>query len=188
MEHKTGKPFIFLNRIFGRGAQDIKYVTIQYLEAIRRLQIVYAQEDRPSQLYAGRRDWRQAWNGNVPPVPGMGRNERRTRPGRRAGESDRGNSPKFQIGLPALGFSSMNQTPILLHDHNEFLDEAMFLKGIEIYEALIPAAGHCLTRLSVLYVPVEWRNKFRSTHSVRPLGNEVTYLSIRVAFLCRAVP
>lgn len=26
-----------------------------------------------------------------------------------------------QVGIPAFGFSPINQTPILLHDHNEFL-------------------------------------------------------------------
>jgi aminoacylase len=44
--------------------------------------------------------------------------------------------------LPALGFSPINNTPILLHDHNEFLDEAVFLKGIDIYEAIIPALAN----------------------------------------------
>lgn len=37
----------------------------------------------------------------------------------------------------------MNHTPILLHDHNEFLNEKIFLKGIEVYCDLIPAlASH----------------------------------------------
>ncbi len=35
-------------------------------------------------------------------------------------------------GVPAFGFSPMNNTPILLHDHNEFLNEKVFLKGIDI--------------------------------------------------------
>ncbi|MBN3285127.1 ACY1A protein, partial [Polyodon spathula] len=43
------------------------------------------------------------------------------------------------VGLPAIGFSPMNRTPILLHDHNEFLNERVFLHGIEIYCSLIPA-------------------------------------------------
>uniref|UniRef100_A0ACB8EHN8 Aminoacylase-1A n=1 Tax=Sphaerodactylus townsendi TaxID=933632 RepID=A0ACB8EHN8_9SAUR len=42
-------------------------------------------------------------------------------------------------GHPAIGFSPMNHTPILLHDHNEFLNEQVFLRGIEIYARLIPA-------------------------------------------------
>ena len=48
----------------------------------------------------------------------------------------------LQIGLPALGFSPINQTPILLHDHNEFLDESVFLRGIDIYEAIIPSLAN----------------------------------------------
>jgi hypothetical protein len=31
----------------------------------------------------------------------------------------------------------MNETPVLLHDHNEFLNEKVFLRGVEIYEKLI---------------------------------------------------
>ncbi|KAM3843657.1 aminoacylase-1 isoform 2-T3 [Vipera latastei] len=42
-------------------------------------------------------------------------------------------------GRPAIGFSPMNYTPVLLHDHNEFLNEQVFLRGIEIYARLIPA-------------------------------------------------
>uniref|UniRef100_A0A8C9W9Z1 N-acyl-aliphatic-L-amino acid amidohydrolase n=1 Tax=Scleropages formosus TaxID=113540 RepID=A0A8C9W9Z1_SCLFO len=43
------------------------------------------------------------------------------------------------VGLPAIGFSPMNNTPILLHDHNEFLNERVFLRGIDVYECLVPA-------------------------------------------------
>ncbi|GAY46157.1 hypothetical protein CUMW_094840 [Citrus unshiu] len=42
-------------------------------------------------------------------------------------------------GLPAIGFSPMANTPILLHDHNEFLNQAEYLKGIDIYESIIKA-------------------------------------------------
>jgi aminoacylase len=42
-----------------------------------------------------------------------------------------------QIGIPAFGFSPMNNTPILLHDHDEFLNERVYLRGIEIYEAVL---------------------------------------------------
>ena len=43
----------------------------------------------------------------------------------------------LQLGIPALGFSPMNNTPILLHDHNEFLNEKIFLRGIDIYSDVI---------------------------------------------------
>ncbi|KAM6160784.1 aminoacylase-1-like [Erethizon dorsatum] len=42
-------------------------------------------------------------------------------------------------GIPALGFSPMNHTPVLLHDHDERLHEAVFLRGIDIYARLLPA-------------------------------------------------
>jgi len=42
-----------------------------------------------------------------------------------------------EVGIPTLGFSPMNNTPVLLHDHNEFLNEKIFIKGIEIYTRII---------------------------------------------------
>lgn len=42
-----------------------------------------------------------------------------------------------RVGIPALGFSPMNNTPILLHDHDEFLKADVFLNGIDIYVKLI---------------------------------------------------
>ncbi|CAM0913851.1 unnamed protein product [Alopecurus aequalis] len=44
-----------------------------------------------------------------------------------------------QMGIPALGFSPMINTPILLHDHNEFLEDKVFLRGIEVYQHVIKA-------------------------------------------------
>ncbi|XP_022141532.1 aminoacylase-1 [Momordica charantia] len=44
-----------------------------------------------------------------------------------------------QLGIPVLGFSPMSNTPILLHDHNEFLSETVFLRGIKVYESIISA-------------------------------------------------
>ncbi|GMR45790.1 hypothetical protein PMAYCL1PPCAC_15985 [Pristionchus mayeri] len=40
-------------------------------------------------------------------------------------------------GLKAIGFSPMINTPSLLHDHNEYISESTFLRGVEIYEKLI---------------------------------------------------
>jgi aminoacylase len=42
-----------------------------------------------------------------------------------------------QIGIPCFGFSPMSDTPILLHDHNEFINERVFMEGINVYEKLI---------------------------------------------------
>lgn len=47
--------------------------------------------------------------------------------------------PHSQAGHPAIGFSPMNRTPVLLHDHNEFLNEQVFLRGIDIYARLLSA-------------------------------------------------
>ncbi|XP_046582536.1 aminoacylase-1-like [Haliotis rubra] len=45
-------------------------------------------------------------------------------------------------GIPSIGFSPINHTPVLLHDHNEFLNEKIFLRGIDIYYEIIPALAN----------------------------------------------
>ena len=35
-----------------------------------------------------------------------------------------------EVGIPAIGYSPMPNTPTLLHDHDEFLNETIFLKEI----------------------------------------------------------
>ncbi|KAG2709045.1 hypothetical protein I3760_05G220800 [Carya illinoinensis] len=42
-----------------------------------------------------------------------------------------------QLGIPVLGFSPMKNTPILLHEHNEFLEDTVYMEGIEVYESII---------------------------------------------------
>lgn len=49
----------------------------------------------------------------------------------------RNNLPLCQAGVPAIGFSPMNNTPRLIHDHDEHLSADTFLSGIEIYRKLI---------------------------------------------------
>ena len=44
-----------------------------------------------------------------------------------------------ELGIPALGFSPMRNTPILLHDHNEYIDQGVFTDGIGVYERLVKA-------------------------------------------------
>ena len=61
----------------------------------------------------------------------------------------------FQAGIPALGFSPMNNTPILLHDHNEFLNENVFMKGIDIYCEIIPAVANVWNWHRTYYVSDE---------------------------------
>lgn len=47
-----------------------------------------------------------------------------------------------ELGIPAFGFSPMNNTPILMHDHNEYLNEEVFLKGIDIlYKIVLDVAN-----------------------------------------------
>lgn len=42
-----------------------------------------------------------------------------------------------QRGIPTLGFSPTTNTVILLHDHNEHLQDTVFLRGIKVYESII---------------------------------------------------
>jgi aminoacylase len=47
-----------------------------------------------------------------------------------------------QLGLPAFGFSPMSKSPILLHEHNEFIHRDVFVNGIDVYVNLIPALAN----------------------------------------------
>ncbi|XP_014294163.1 aminoacylase-1 [Halyomorpha halys] len=42
-----------------------------------------------------------------------------------------------RVGVPAVGFSPFNNTPLRLHDNDEFINKNIFLTGISIYEKLI---------------------------------------------------
>ncbi|CAM9877235.1 unnamed protein product [Choristocarpus tenellus] len=44
-----------------------------------------------------------------------------------------------ELGVPAVGFSPIRNTPILLHDHNEYIEKTVFNDGIQVYERLILA-------------------------------------------------
>ncbi|XP_034663777.1 aminoacylase-1-like [Drosophila subobscura] len=46
-----------------------------------------------------------------------------------------------EVGIPALGFSPINHTPVLLHNHDEYLRADTYLHGIEVYKKLIPAVA-----------------------------------------------
>ncbi|XP_017082672.1 aminoacylase-1A isoform X2 [Drosophila eugracilis] len=43
-----------------------------------------------------------------------------------------------RVGIPALGFSPINNTPTLLHNHDEYLRADTYLNGIQVYKKLIP--------------------------------------------------
>ena len=47
-----------------------------------------------------------------------------------------------QVGIPAIGFSPMPNTPVLLHDHNEFLNENIFLRGIDIFTDVVESVAN----------------------------------------------
>ncbi|XP_070509480.1 aminoacylase-1-like [Chironomus tepperi] len=41
------------------------------------------------------------------------------------------------VGIPAIGFSPINNTPILAHAHDEYIEADMYLKGIDIFKKVI---------------------------------------------------
>jgi len=41
------------------------------------------------------------------------------------------------LGIKAIGFSPMRNSPILLHEHDEYLDMAVFVEGCNVYEKLL---------------------------------------------------
>ncbi|KAL0277548.1 UNVERIFIED_CONTAM: hypothetical protein PYX00_004793 [Menopon gallinae] len=47
-----------------------------------------------------------------------------------------------EVGIPVVGFSPINSTPVLLHANDEFLNKGVFLKGIDIYMKIIPAIAN----------------------------------------------
>ncbi|XP_055914631.1 aminoacylase-1-like [Eupeodes corollae] len=46
------------------------------------------------------------------------------------------------VGIPAIGFSPMNNTPVLLHDNDEYLKADTYLEGIEIYKKILKALAN----------------------------------------------
>ena len=48
-----------------------------------------------------------------------------------------------EAGISTFGFTPMPRTPILLHDHDEFLNEAVLLKGIDIFTDIVRNVADC---------------------------------------------
>lgn len=49
-------------------------------------------------------------------------------------------------GIPAVGFSPISNTPVLLHDNDESLNTDVFLKGIETYCKIVPKIANMVDR------------------------------------------
>ena len=57
----------------------------------------------------------------------------------------------IQIGITAFGFSPINNTLILLHDHNEFLNESVFLKGKYKFNQNTSISINLIEGIDILY-------------------------------------
>ncbi|KAI8929045.1 hypothetical protein BC831DRAFT_32639 [Entophlyctis helioformis] len=53
-----------------------------------------------------------------------------------------------EIGLPAIGISAIRNTPVLLHDHNEYLNEVNLIEGVQFYVDLLPRLANVSASLS----------------------------------------
>mmetsp|Transcript_18160 Transcript_18160/g.35672 ORF Transcript_18160/g.35672 Transcript_18160/m.35672 type:complete len:440 (+) Transcript_18160:181-1500(+) len=55
-----------------------------------------------------------------------------------------GTDSRFLRGqnIPAFGFSPMCKSPVLLHEHNEYIDRSVFLDGVDVYDKVIPALAN----------------------------------------------
>ena len=42
-----------------------------------------------------------------------------------------------ELGVKAFGFSPMRNTEIMLHENDEYLEESVFVEGVEVYVGLI---------------------------------------------------
>ncbi|KAL7511681.1 hypothetical protein ACHAXN_008659 [Cyclotella atomus] len=51
-----------------------------------------------------------------------------------------------ELGVKAFGFSPMRNTEIMLHENDEYLEESVFIEGVEVYVGLI----HSLASVAVL--------------------------------------
>lgn len=45
------------------------------------------------------------------------------------------------MGIRAIGFSPMRRSPILLHEHDEYIDEAVYIEGCEVFVRLLATLG-----------------------------------------------
>ncbi|TPX37707.1 N-acyl-aliphatic-L-amino acid amidohydrolase [Synchytrium microbalum] len=47
-----------------------------------------------------------------------------------------------EVGIPAIGVSPIRNTPVLLHDHDEYLNEKTFMEGVSFYVDAIDALAN----------------------------------------------
>lgn len=47
-----------------------------------------------------------------------------------------------EIGIPAIGVSPIRNTPVLLHDHDEYLNEREFLEAVDFYVDAVDALAN----------------------------------------------
>jgi len=48
-----------------------------------------------------------------------------------------------EAGIPAFGFTPLNNTPVLLHDNNERIHQKSLESGRVVYTSLIAHLSHC---------------------------------------------
>lgn len=48
------------------------------------------------------------------------------------------------MNVPVIGFSPMNYTPVLLHEHDEYIKASTYIEGIEIYKKILVEIGNLI--------------------------------------------
>ena len=46
------------------------------------------------------------------------------------------------LDIPCFGFSPLHNSPVLLHEHNEYVTREVFVEGIQVYEKLLEHMGN----------------------------------------------
>ena len=85
-----------------------------------------------------------------------------------------------EVGIPAFGFSPMNNTPVLLHDHNEFLNEKVFLKGIDIFCDVIAEMANVWI-LNMTIINDDWKNIYLFAPFCMKSGHNFFFVILIVA-------
>lgn len=91
------------------------------------------------------------------------------------------------LGIPAFGFSPLANSPVLLHEHNEYVDKKVFLDGIKASrQHRAPPAYPLMVALSV-QAPRSRRERGRRRRASRmPRSNRARRRMLHGSFLKRA--
>lgn len=86
----------------------------------------------------------------------------------------------FQLNLPAIGFAPLLNTTYRFHDHNEYVNADVYLKGIEIYEKIIPSIANVWYPTFSIYL----KNKINAGLWTNKVLHNFIQIHSRAFFMC----